>query len=728
MRTKMKNEMIWSFLLLFTGTCIWAQEPIQHFDFDNIKVEREKANLERGETYVPKEVFAYVTEANGKEHSLNGKYYESVPGVKGNAVLLDGYTAHIVIEEEFDEALDDFKRDKLKAFTIESWVALGAYPKNFCPIYSNRRLITDGATQGYSLELDDWGRPALMLGTFEGKTEVLLSDDRLELNKWAHVAATYSPEKGMAIYIDGKQVAQKTFKGKFQLNNHHAELPTLIGKSREPQRPTGTIRPEGTEKSFTYLDALLDELKLYDVALDANTIATAYKKASKSLGAPALPKRKFPTGPQSPGVFRAVNTTLKYYPSWDAPWAVDKDADIVVQFDESDCKFIFWRGTSYIPSWVSENGIFFNNGFNEGWNAHGSCEPMSDKKTKYSSVKIIESSPARVVVQWRYGLVDILGNFAFEDPETGWGDWTNETYTIYPDMTAVREDVILSNAPNAAHEWQESMVVMEPGQRPESVLEYGALTVSNIDGESSTYSWEHEAPKLWPEYPKNITNQIVNTKAKHKPFSSLRPQDIAGGIDGGQPQSMDLYAGEQRRHISVFPWWNHWPVAPRPTDGRYAMVADRGSHASLSHYFWNAYKTTDRSITKIMLCGMTDNNIESVVNLNKSWSNPAAINLANNNSKAYYKPEEKAYTIELDKQVNTLEIALAGSNESPVQNPAFVIENWGQRNLESITVNGKALNAKDGRYGFKDSLDSVDLIVWVRTDSKESVDIKISSK
>ncbi|UII79869.1 hypothetical protein [Flagellimonas sp. CMM7] len=121
----MKKELIWSLLLLLTGTYMKAQEPIQHFNFDDIKVERQKANLERGETYVPKEVFAYVKEASGKEHSLNGKYYKSVPGVKGNAILLDGYTSHIVIEEEFDEGIDDFARDQLKAFTIKSWVALG---------------------------------------------------------------------------------------------------------------------------------------------------------------------------------------------------------------------------------------------------------------------------------------------------------------------------------------------------------------------------------------------------------------------------------------------------------------------------------------------------------------------------------------------------------------------------------------------------------------------------
>ena len=177
-----------------------------------------------------------------------------------------------------------------------------------------------------------------------------------------------------------------------------------------------------------------------------------------------------------------------YYESWDAPWAINENADIVVQFDETDCKFVFWHGTSYIPCWVTENNIWFNNGFNEGWNDHGSCEPMSDKKAKYSSVKIVESNDARVVVQWRYALVDVLGTFAFEDPITGWGDWTNETFTIYPDMVGVREDMLLSNAPNAAHEWQESMMVLAPGERPSDVLNFEALSLANIKGESTTYS------------------------------------------------------------------------------------------------------------------------------------------------------------------------------------------------------------------------------------------------
>jgi hypothetical protein len=344
---------------------------------------------------------------------------------------------------------------------------------------------------------------------------------------------------------------------------------------------------------------------------------------------------------------------------------------------------------------------------------------MSDKKAKYSNVKIIESNDARVVVQWRYGLVDVLGNFAFEDPNTGWGDWTNETYTIYPDMVGVREDKLLSNAPNAAHEWQESMMVLAPGQRPSDVLNYEALSLANIKGESKTYSWEHEIPPHLPPYPENPVAQVINTKSEYRPFSVIRPQDNPG---------IDTYSGEIRRDVDVFPWWNHWPVAPRPTDGRYAQFADRAAHASISHWWWDAFETTDRSMTKLMLTGMTDKPVEELIPLAKSWSNPAEIEVIQSHTIAVYKPEERAYHIIPDENGEDLDVVLLGSEDSPVINPAFVIRNWGDNEVE-LRINDKLIErGKDFRYGFRENLESTDLIVWFRIETNERITFSLKSQ
>jgi hypothetical protein len=486
----------------------------------------------------------------------------------------------------------------------------------------------------------------------------------------------------------------------------------MIGKSRDQHRPYGTIRPEGTKPVNTYIDGIMDEIKIYDRALSAEEISKAYDE-NKTSAEPQLPKRILPAGPEG----GAINTHLKYYPAWDAPWHYGDNSDVVVRFDDTPCKFVLWRGTNFIPHWVSE-GIWFNNGFNEGWNEHGSCEPMSDKRCLHAYAKVIESNDARVVVQWRYGLIDNWYRFAFVDPETGWGDWTEETFTIYPDMVSVREDKLISNAPRAAHEWQESMMVMGPGQRPDEVLDFAALSLANMKGESHTYSWEHETPPYLPKDPPNANIQVVNTKSKYHPFSVIRPQD--------DPE-IDIYAGEIRRDVCVFPWWNHWPVAPRPTDGRWAMYDDRASHASLSHWNWGHYEMTDNTMTKLMLNGMTTKTAEELIPLVKSWSNPAELKVEGDGFKSQgYEPTEMAYQLSC-KGAGTAKMSLKASQDSPLVNPAFVITNWGETDVE-LKLNGKSLECgEDYRVGHRYQLESTDLILWIKYETEKATNIVIET-
>jgi len=687
-------------------------DPVAYWKFDDIRVERKVVEMVRGQTFIPKEKFAYVREEiGGRQHDLNGKYYESVAGVKDQALLLDGYTTHVTPRGENTVNISD-------DFSVEAWVALGAYPKNWCPIVDHQQAVSDGYFHGYFFGFDAMGRLMFRIAT-NGKEEWLLGRDRIPLNTWTHVACAYDLDNGMSIYINGERVGTLKPDAAFSAVDPDwgPAAPMLIGKSRTKHRPHGTIRPHGTMESFTFLDGLLDELKVYDYALSGREIAASYND-NKTSAAPALPARILPAGPEGPARFGAINANLKYYPAWDAPWQIADSVDVVVRFDETPCRFVFWHGTSYIPNWVTDNGIWFNNGFNEGWNEHGSCEPMSDKKAKYSTVKVVESNDARVVVQWRYGLVDVVNTFAFEDPDTGWGDWTNETFTIYPNMVGVRKDMLLSNAPRAAHEWQESIMVMGPGQRPDEVLELAALSLANIDGESYTYSWEYETPPFLPKDPRNANIQTVNTRSTYHPFSALRPQD--------EPQ-IDIYTAEIRRDVCVFPWWNHWPVAPRPTDGRYSMFDDRASHSSLSHWNWNPYEMTDTSITKLMLNGLTDKTVEELVPLTRSWANPPELSVVGSGfENEGYDPTDLAFHLTCEIGAKPLTMKLAASQESPVVDPAFVVNNWGYGDAD-LQVNGKTIEqGKDFRVGHRERLDGTDLIVWFRFETTEPATIKLT--
>ena len=194
-----------------------------------------------------------------------------------------------------------------------------------------------------------------------------------------------------------------------------------------------------------------------------------------------------PSGPEGPGRFGAYYERLEYSPSWDEPWRVGPDADVVVRFDAGGHRFVFWRGTSYIPCWVTDTGVWYTNEFVERSgrdcpNTEGCCEPMSDKQCRFSHVRIIENNDARVVIHWRYAPVDVAYHHPFVDPETGWSDWVDEYYTIYPDAVGVRKATVYTSAPDAWIEWQEAIVLNQPGTRPEDNIELGALSVANMRG------------------------------------------------------------------------------------------------------------------------------------------------------------------------------------------------------------------------------------------------------
>lgn len=69
--------------------------------------------------------------------------------------------------------------------------------------------------------------------------------------------------------------------------------------------------------------------------------------ASKPSGEQVLPPRVMPSGHKGAEVFGASYIKLPCYPEWDALWSVAADPDIVVQFDGTPVRVVFWRGTRY---------------------------------------------------------------------------------------------------------------------------------------------------------------------------------------------------------------------------------------------------------------------------------------------------------------------------------------------------------------------------------------------
>ncbi len=642
---------------------------------------------------------------SGQNDTITGNN-KIVDGVSGKAIMLDGFTSFITRTPEQAPKIDG-------PFSLEAWIALGAYPTNWCPILDNHKL----PDMGYFFGIDAKGHLGFSLSV-DSQWQSIVSQQTIPLRQWTHIAALFSPQNGLAIYINGKPTGFKEVTGKF---SPAVSLPLLIGRHSIEQKPEGTIRPPATAAVYTYFDGIIDEIKIYSRTLSSADILGLFEKTKPS-AKPDIPQRTLPAGPAGTGPFGAFYSKLKYYEQWDSFWPVGDFADVVVRFDTAPCRFVFWRGTNYIPNWVTENGIWYNNEFNETWGhgAIGCAEPMSDKQCRHSHVRIIESSDARVVVHWRYALVDNYYNFARVDELTGWGDWTDEIYTIYPDMAGIRQITLHSNAPAEPHEWQESIIVMGPGQTPDEVIKTEALTLANMEGQTHTYSWE-KAPPPNPREPKNANIHLINTNSVYKPFVILLPQS--------EP-SYDIYSGELRRDVSKFPWWNHWPTATKPSDGRYAMASDQASHSSLTHIFWKPYSQTKNSMTKIMLNGLTDTTADQLVPLAKSWSSPAEIKLSSGSfSSSGYDPAQRAYILSCSAngKPKQLKFELKASEQSPVINPAFVIKNWGESN-PSLKINGKKFDqGPEFRFGHRRTIEGTDLIVWIKQQTTKPVQIVLSA-
>jgi len=175
----------------------------------------------------------------------------------------------------------------------------------------------------------------------------------------------------------------------------------------------------------------------------------------------------------------------------------------------------------------------------------------------------------------------------------------------------VRKIIMWSSNLDRSYEWCQSLPIIQPGQKPEDVLdEKNFLSLANLSGQSHTYSWPPPSSSYssWsfknPEVP-NPNIQIVNYKSKLTPFLILPDNNprIKFAPFGNRKRPVDKKITRMSMPLtSKFWWWNHWPVAQLPNDGRIAEYPDRPAHSFTSTQDCAPYETTENSITKIVLC------------------------------------------------------------------------------------------------------------------------------
>jgi len=677
-----------------------------------------------------------IDKVSGVSDTIKGNYWFS-DGVSGKCLKLDGYTTHVVRSAEKTPVLG-------KTFTIEAWVAPQTYPWNWTGIVDQEKNHKEGFFFGLNAE----GKVGLGIAVGEEhKWLMCVSGEKIELLKWSHIAATIDGNGEMTVYINGKNSG--TFSaGKYGWDitgwaNPSVGTDMWIGRSHTKMSPQGTERePSQKTLSFMNFDGLIDEVKIYNTALDQIEISRNYNQVQPQVSQP-LKYSKFPTEGAERRIFGAINTTLKYDETWDKLWRIGEFSDIVVAFNKP-VRMVFWHGTSYGACYVTENEKWMGDqslesnqwmddqkfdSINPNPDKWGCAEHMSDKRCLYSHVKLVENNPARVIVKWRYNPCYITYGQAHVDKLTGWGDWAEEYFVIYPDAVAVRHQVlwtsrwgVVANTANWPapgipwHQFQETIFFNQAGTHPEDNVEDGALSIANTEGNSYTYQWrtkvsDVEQKKEGRTKVPNANIQMTNLKSDYKPFIIFEPGS-----------TIDPWVGRE------FAFWNHWPVAQIPSDGRVAVAADRPGHTSLSCGAPISHDGINGTHEAIMLYGLINKPIEALVPLERSWNNAPELKVIEGKIQYNgYDKFQRAYILECKNGQSRTDFQLNGSKESPALNPAFVLKGWGDKKVE-IMLNGKKCNeGTNFRVGYENHLEGTDLILWFDLSSEKVESISINT-
>jgi hypothetical protein len=126
---------------------------------------------------------------------------------------------------------------------------------------------------------------------------------------------------------------------------------------------------------------------------------------------------------------------------------------------------------------------------------------------------------------------------------------------------------------------------------------------------------------------------------------------------------------------------------------------------------------------------MTDRSFGDLARLARSWNYAPELRVVRGGFTSQgYSKAERAYqlTCATSGARGPLDLELAGSDASPVVNPALVIRNWGEARPE-LTVDGRRVRrGASCRVGYRHAVEGTDLVVWLSLESTKTVRVTIT--
>jgi hypothetical protein len=385
-------------------------------------------------------------------------------------------------------------------------------------------------------------------------------------------------------------------------------------------------------------------------------------------------------------------SALDYAKEWDPHLQ-----DVVVSLPNGT-RFVFWRGSSYVPFWAGRR----NTGFCYEWAettppADGftdSVEPLMDKELRYGRVEIVKSTAARIHVRWSYQSCDF--NYKV------WGDSAVEDFYFYPDGFGTRV-LTLKSTPNSNYELNEFIILTPQDAYPLDVLPENLVEILFFDRKKREIT-----------FPYNAAIQGVKMKSRDLPAIyrvKLHKDDPMTAIyfhaqDRRLPPVVYRPFTDAGRIVTRCYWGSHWPLARGQSTGRGINDRIHTSPAHNSVMTWAMQRPPTLRAARLQtldalgraklmdiqswfwLIGLTDETDSYLLEFAQSFASPPSIEALTGArlETESFSPERRALRLLADSSIISMELRPTGI----CVNPVFEIRNVSPR-LAHINVDGSPL-------------------------------------
>ncbi len=403
---------------------------------------------------------------------------------------------------------------------------------------------------------------------------------------------------------------------------------------------------------------------------------------------------------------------------WNDVWEKGPYYDIVVAFPNGN-RFVFWRGSGYVPFWASWANLGLTYEWIESSFGRGGLvdclEVLQDKECRYSRPRIVSSTPARVVVKWRYAIVDL--EYTIADDE-----WGEETFIFYPDGFGTRTATgHLLPQPNW-HESNEMITLTPAGVNPFDILPSKMVTILSPDARKKEIVTYPSPNGKWQENTPAVFRIHVSTRDPNTPIMASRNfEHFVQQYDGWKVDG---------RYICPSYWGVHWPVTRGFPTTRTAPPRwrENPAHASIITIESSPLnrKPVDRNhemVTWNWMIGNTDMPDAKLLDYTSNWINPVPLTVKTGGSGGEYDPTQRAYVIDGSKG-EMISAVWGGAPDDKIFNPIVVVKNCKVSDPE-IYIAGRKLERTEYRFAVERSWTKTDGVLWISMEVPSNATLEI---